>query len=108
MIESIKEHIIKEYPIWKVKKIFIDSIDNIICDGENIDQKIYIYNTHFDGFIEKRILNEILENVYQSDFSIKKINPIKNFICEYISICLPFFKKAWVEFKIQEHKLLNY
>lgn len=98
---EIKEYIISEYPSWKVKTIFRIGIDDLISDEGyfSVDDKIVDYDMFYDIEIEKKLLFEILYNV-GCMYDVKDIYPIKSFICEYISACIPSFARKWKQFKM--------
>lgn len=96
-------YILKEYPAWKIRSSFIIGVDKYMEGdeyGENIDLKINDYEMFFDIPVEEEILFIIINKICLNyTITNDMIYHLKNFICNYLSICIPSFARKWSEFK---------
>ena len=94
------DYILKEYPAWKVKSIFQIGVDRFLEGDDPIEVKVNDYEMFFDIPVEQGILFNIVNKISLNyKISNDVIYHLKNFVCDYLSICIPSFGRKWVEFK---------
>ena len=92
--DEIIEFIISEYPSWKLNYIYIKEIDKIVIN-DTIYEKIYDYELFYSVDIEYDIIGEIFNSV-EKKFNINFLKPsTKDYIIQYISVCIPSFAKKY-------------
>jgi len=93
-------YILKEYPAWKIKSVFVIGIDKYIGSDEHIELKIDEYEMFHDIPVEEEILFNIVNSISLNYMvSNDMIYHLKDFVCDYLSICIPSFGRKWIEFK---------
>jgi len=99
--EGYKEFIIKEYPIWKIELLFKTGVDNLLEYDVSIKQKIKDYELYYNIDIEQSIMCNIINKIallYR--ISNKSTFELKDFICDYMSVCIPSFGEKWTKYKM--------
>ena len=97
-IDDIKEYIMSTYPPWKIRttyKRFIDMYfvyDDEMGIDEDIEMKISSYEMTNNMEIENKIISFIATSVKEK-YKLSIIDrEIKDFIFEYMCLCVPSFK----------------
>jgi len=98
--EYLKELIIMEYPAWKIRTKFKMGVNELIPNNSSLNSKMVDYDLFYDIDIEKNIMFDILNKItINYKIPLDSTYDIKEFICEYMGICIPSFKLKWEEFK---------